>query len=363
MRRIVGSCLDFFTLKTKPLALWMHSIYLKFGEQKCRALSSAFVEGIARFLNSSALYRKKVLDSNLFEKFRFLSLLAVAILAFCFAWNSSLNVPTIVTLSAIVMWFIYQGYRAAYVVACILFALFALIDIFYDGFSALLFLFGWGLLTIVCFWAFNAEMIRVNLEKSFQLKKIPYNLHKDFVVAFLIALACLGISLLGNSVYSTKTYDISHNTPVQNMMKNPKLSLAAGTVARHLYGYQDYCSKQGYNLVIYPKAFLSKFSNSISKIQTDLKQYGYNLETFYALAKSQLGRKLDDSIAVDIENIRRQAIVELVAVKQNTASQNVKWNEELSQLISTSEACAIFDEMAETILLKPNSAFQRITSY
>ena len=66
---------------------------------------------------------------------------------------------------------------------------------------------------------------------------------------------------------------------------------------------------------------------------------------------------------MDIENIRRQAIIELVAVNQNTEPQNVRWNNDMSKLISTAEACALFDEMAETILLKPNASFQQIMSY
>lgn len=361
MWRKIDSFVDFLTLKSKPFAQFINSFYKRFLAFYCSFCANWFVKKIARFLNSSAVYRKKVLDSNLFYKFRLLSLVAIAVLGIGFVWKSSLSAAWVVALTLVLMWFVFRGYRAAYVVACAIFALLTLVDVFYDGWSALLFLCGLIVASIIWFLALNAEMVRVNLEKSFQLRKKAYSLHKDMVVACLLLL----LVLLGGLV----KYGFSHPAEGNNVSEiptvsqNQKLSLAAGTAARHLYGYQDYCHKQGYNLVIYPEVFRSKFATHLAKIEKDLSQYGETTQTFYNQAKSRLGRKLEDSIAVDIENIRRQAIIELVAVNQNTESQNVRWNNDMSKLISTAEACALFDEMAETILLKPNASFQQIMSY
>ena len=352
MWQYINALIDCIVLKVKPHTSKIEKFYKKHCSKKLSACSQSFLKLCEPFLKTSLKSRKKILENNLFEKIRLLCVLVVVFFSAVLVYSGSCCLLLALFLNSLVIWFLFRGYRAAYLCALVCFLF------------ELALAFNWVVLSVfviaaaVLSWGFRIENTRISLEKSFQLRRTYFDILRDCVAASLLALFVLLVGFIlfwicGESAQEKEA----------QLVKQQQLGIVAGTAARHLFGYEDFCKNQGYVLKNYPVVFAKFFAPEISKIDTALKKQGSSLQIFYQNAKDAFGRRLYNSIAEEIETIRQQAIVEMVSLKKNVNPQDVLWDSDIDGMISTTEACVLFDEMAESILLRPNASFDEMKKF
>ena len=325
-------------------------------------LSGAFFKRLQKYLKISSRQKKKLLNDPPFRRWRLCALLAALLQTatpeICIGewWSTGilLTVPL-----AFLLW---KGYRIA---VLLLFVgqtvLCTALLLFYPG-SFLSILLCWVVTGLVYAYLFRLENARVGLERSFELRSRRPETQKDIITALLLLFLCwMGLALA--SVVSEKGSRLSPEELAIEKEKAYRLSLVSGTIVRHVYGYADFCRQEGYELRKYPRAFAERFAPEIARVQQELHKKGSSLQEFYLNAKRTYGRRLYDSIAGEMDGIRRQAIMEMLVLQKGIPASEIRWNEAIDASISMQEACLIFDEMYESILSRPSRSFAEVRGY
>ncbi len=197
---------------------------------------------------------------------------------------------------------------------------------------------------LVCFICFRYDNAKAKLlGKSVSDEKNKK--YKD-ASAVLISACMLFVAFLLTELVSPGAKMPVPEVPVGNHVFNRR----AGVISRSLFGYTEFCRKQNYELKIYPQAFAKRYAGEIAEVEKELSRDGLTLSDYYNNAKRIYGRRLDESIASEMDILRRQAIVELVALNRNIRPSQVRWLPEMDGYISMTEACVLFDEIAENTL-------------
>lgn len=340
----------------KPICDKIAPSYKKFVLPYQKTLTKLFFAKTAFFLKLSAKEKKKILEQNLLGKMRAAALI-VCFFQALFSAVLSLDIFSFFC-AGFLIYLILQGYRSAYLLS-LLFVLFDSLSLAFLCPEKTLMLLGWIVLSLpILAFAFKYENARLDLEKKFELRQSHSRPFYDFIAAFLCSCVCALVALVFLIICSF----FSTNEPISSS-KNQKLNDVAGTAVRHIFAYADYCKSQGIELVNYPKVFVSLFGTSLSKIQNELALDDSNLADFYEQAKKTFGQRLYDSVAADIEKVRKQAILETVALQKNVPVNTLVWDDKFNGLISTAEGCVLFDEMAENILSHSSPSLERIKNF
>lgn len=323
---------------------------------KQKIWSSAFMQKLSPFLKLSISDRKKVLEQNFVAKFR---TAAIGICLFQALFSAVISYSSAVVFGAVFLsYLIFRGYRVSYILAAFFVAVsvFSLLGV--EAVNSFLLIL-WLVLALVTFaFAFKYENARIGLENSFELKRSQYSLQTDVISAVIYAFALWLVAfiiILFVSLFATQNNDITENSE--------ELNAVAGIAARHIYGYADYCKSQGYELKRYPEVFAKKFEPAVMEIQSQLTARESSLSEFYDHAKRAFGKRLFDSLAADIDEVRKQAIIEAIALKNNISASQVVWSDEYNKEISPEEGCVIFDEMADSIVSSSSADLQKLKNY
>lgn len=326
-----------------PVVLKISPLYKKYFLPTQKNFVSAFMDKCSPWMKISSIEKKKMLEKNLLAKFRIASVILCLLQIFLSAVFDFSTLPFF--FFGFFAFLIFKGYRSAYLLAALGFVFDVVSLLFFSTVNSLFILLWLVIGVAVLFFGFKYENARIDLEKKFELRKSQTAPLSDCIAAFLAAVflwlvSCfLSLFIANNSAYA----DFSDE-------ENQQLYIASGTVARHVFGYADYCQSKGYQLTNYPNAFIKKFDPAVSKIQNALTERGSSLADFYHNAQKVFGNRLYESLAQDIEKVRHQAIIEMVALKQNIPTDKVVWSDDYDKLISSEEGCVIFDEMAESIV-------------
>ena len=353
--KVLEQISSFFT----PLVKAATPIYKRLVLPIQNQLSVLFFKTLQKYLKVSAKQKKQLLEEQQIKRWRLYTLLAGALQIFepkllYGEYFFSLSILTIPFLLLSL-----KGYRIAYL---------ALLVLQFIGTFNLLLSGLWGALAclVICggvyAFAFRAENARVELERRFELRSHHPQIQKDVVTSLLLLLVACGIRWM-SSLFVSSSPRLSPEELKYEQEKAYRLSLVAGTVVRHVYGYADFCRQEGYELQKYPKAFASRFAPEIARLQQELGKKGSSLQQFYLNAKQSYGRKLFDSIGSEMDSFRRQAIMEMLELQKGIPASQIKWNEAINSSISMQEACLIFDEMYESILSAPSKSFAEVRGY
>ncbi len=356
MIKKLSAFIDWVSTAVSPFMAKVVPFYKKNILPRQKRFSSAFMLKIAPFLKLAPSDKKKILEQNLVGKLRAASIAFCLILAL-YSVGISFSAGA-VFISVFVSYLMFRGYRAAYVMG----AVFVMLDVFcllgYAESNGLL-LFLWLVLALVAFaFAFKYENARISLENGFELKRSQYSLQRDVIAAFIYSAILWIVAFILLVITS-----LGMNAPQSSAEDREALNAAAGIAARHIYGYTDYCKSQGYELKRYPEVFAKKFEPSIIKIQAQLAEQDSTLAIFYENAKLAFGKRLFDSLAADIDEVRKQAIIEAVALKNNVSASQVVWSDDYNKEISPEEGCVIFDEMASSIVSSSSADLQKLKNY
>ena len=353
--KVLEKISSFFTPLTKALS----PLYKRWVLPTQTKISEQFFKRLQKYLKVSTKQKKKLLEEQQIRRWRLYTLAAGLLQIFepkllYGEYFFSLSILTIPFLLLSL-----KGYRIAYLGLAFLQLVGTLILLWSGLWSALIFLL---ICSGVYAFAFRFENARIELERHFELRSHRPQIQKDIItalLALLIAWCVWGLStLFGSSGPNLSTEELK-----LEQEKAYRLSLVAGTVVRHVYGYADFCRQEGYELQKYPRAFASRFAPEISHIQQELGKKGSSLQQFYLNAKQSYGRKLFDSIASEIDSFRRQAIMEMLELQKGIPASQIKWNEAIDSSISMQEACLIFDEMYESILSSSSRSFAEVRGY
>ncbi len=136
--------------------------------------------------------------------------------------------------------------------------------------------------------------------------------------------------------------------PQKPVLQNPdyNIGMAAGIIYRHTVAYKHFCSQNGYELKQYPENFTKYMKNDIDKIETNANANGYSLKQLYKHIEEQGVDKVSQSVVEDMENFRKNAIIWLAANHYNVSPDKIQWSDEMKELMSMHDACALFDDFS-----------------
>ena len=353
--KVLEQISSFFT----PLSKALSPVYKRLVLPVQTKISAQFFKRLQKYLKVSTKQKKKLLEEQQIRRWRLYTLAAGILQIF---EPKLLYGEYIFSLSILTIPFLLlslKGYRVAYLVLALLQLIGTLVLLWLGIWSALI---CFAICCGVYAFAFRFENARIELERHFELRSRRPQIQKDVVTALLVFLLAWIAWGLGAWLGSTGSKLSPEELKIEQD-KAYRLSLVAGTVVRHVYGYADFCRQEGYELQKYPRAFASRFAPEISRIQQELGKKGSSLQQFYINAKQSYGRKLFDSIGSEIDSFRRQAIMEMLELQKGIPASQIKWNEAIDSSISMQEACLIFDEMYESILSSPSRSFAEVRSY
>ncbi len=133
-------------------------------------------------------------------------------------------------------------------------------------------------------------------------------------------------------------------TVLQNADYN--IGMAAGVVYRHTVGYKHFCQQNGYELKQYPENFTKYMKNDIDKIEANANANGYSLKELYKRIEEQGVDTVSKSVAEDMENFRKNAIIWLASNHYKVSTDKIQWSDEMRDLMSMHDACALFDDFS-----------------
>ncbi len=310
-------------------------------------LSARFFETFCRPLTISPKEKQKIFSGNLVRMFRFYTVMAIILQIFAsvLMLGTTRSVWNFLIIYLPLLYLALKGYRISYLLLILVNTVTAVLAFIKDPSSVLLGVFLWAVFSLIYAFAFKYENGRIIMEKSRELKHSAPDVQKDVVAAVLIMFLAL---LIAGLVSVVRTPNMFHKNQV--LKSNYQLNRAAGTLSRHLYGYSEFCREQGYELKIYPASFARYFAPEIARVQEQLQKQNSSLPEYYNNAKRIYGQRLIESIAQEMDGIRRQAIVEMVALDKNIRPSEVKWDEKMDGLISMQEACVLFDEISDSAI-------------
>ena len=300
-----------------------------------------------KFLDTSPREKQLILQNGLTENMRKVTGIAVIIqfiAAFFAFWAFPVWEIVLFAAELAALYFCLRGYRAAYIIlggtALLNFLVMLAAGPLYVWPAVL----GWLLLTAATIWGFKYENALYEIERKAGAKPLKRDVWRDAAGASVLAAVVLASCLFAPAQVP------SPEERKAEQKYNHQLSMAAGTVVRHVYGYADFCHGEGYDMQKYPAEFKKRFEPEINLLEKELKEQNSSLEKFYQNAKRIYGRKLMESIGSELDGMRRQAIIEMVVMDRGMDASKVKWTPDMDSLISMQEACVLFDELSESIL-------------
>ena len=136
--------------------------------------------------------------------------------------------------------------------------------------------------------------------------------------------------------------------PQKKVLQNEdyNIGMAAGIIYRHTVAYKLFCQQYGYELTQYPENFVKFMKKDIDKIEASAKSNGYSLEQLYERIESQGNDTVSQSVTEDMENFRKNAIIWLAAGHYNVSTDKIQWSDDMKDLMSMHDACALFDDFS-----------------
>ncbi len=139
----------------------------------------------------------------------------------------------------------------------------------------------------------------------------------------------------------------------QNLQKKYQAGYAAGRMVYIMVkGYGYACKANGYELQNFPQKFQERYSEEIEKVDSALQKYGYNLQEFFELMDfefmdndKKLQQNLPPIIAEDLNETRRQIILEVV--QEKIGEEQAEWDDKFYDYLSLSRLCRDMDENSE----------------
>lgn len=147
-------------------------------------------------------------------------------------------------------------------------------------------------------------------------------------------------AVIGAIIYFVKPQKkIIHN-------EDYNIGMAAGIIYRHTVAYKQFCKQYDFELTQYPENFVKFMKKDIDKIENAAQANGYSLEQLYERIESQGDEVVSQSVAEDMENFRKNAIIWLAANHYNVSTDKIKWSEDMRELMNMHDACALFDDFS-----------------
>ena len=307
-----------------------------------------FFKYFRKYLKVTAAEKEKIKTGNIVKIFRVYSIAAVlfriifSVIAtgggILVAWRVSVvNLPLVYLLC--------RGYRISYLLLILTNTFFSILMLIREPTSILFIGVWWFIACSIYFFAFRYENARYEMADKGEIPPLVRHVKKDIVGVAIIIILSLFLSQMVRYVA------MPNLSPKKEVLRdNHQLNRNAGIISRSLYGYKEFCQKQGYELKIYPTLFAKRYANEIASVEKELSERDSSLQEYYDNAKRIYGEKLENSIKNELDILRRQAIVELVALNKNIRPSQVKWTSEMDNYISMVEACVLFDEISENTL-------------
>lgn len=357
MRKEFNRFLKVVQKNIEPLVKKLEPVYLKFKPYQDKA-TSWFFSKMKRFLAVSNAQKTKIISGNLVANSRMAVLIAIVfqVLISAYVVQSFTFVLASLIFYLPVAYLVSRGYRIASLLLIIIRTFDSVMLLMVGNISVVNILLWWVIFCAIYFNDFRIENARIQLEKAEKLRAPKNTTFRDVIIAVLLFVVL---------VFSTIVVKVAARDDMLQAIgqDNIKLGMVSTFVVYNEYGYSDYCAKQGYILQNYPQAFNDKFAVEIKNIQKKLSKQGMSLKKVYDQIKQNHWAQLEPVIAGSLEVIRRNAAVLQAAQEQKIAPEEVKWNSDVSDLVSAKQACEIFDANADGILAQPNPQYAIIEEY
>lgn len=344
MFKIIDGWLAELAVFVSPLFDLFEPLYVKI-KPYLDKIAARFYKLLKKQLKISPEEKSKIALENVVRNFRFYSVLAVIfriLFSVIAAQGSLLIVWSTLIVNLPLVYLVCKGYRLAYLLLIFSNTTYSLLMLIADPKSILFVGVWWFIACTIYFLGFKYENGQVEMSRNGEIKPLFYHPRKDIVaIVLIIALTSMFAQLV--SYVNTPRMPTSH----VRLIDNYKLNRKAGIISRSIYGYSEFCKDLGYELKNYPRIFAERYAAEIAAVEAELEKRNSSLSDYYNNAKRIYGRRLTDSIADELDILRRQATVELVAWVGNIRPSQVKWRPEMDEYISMVEACLVFDEIAE----------------
>ena len=183
------------------------------------------------------------------------------------------------------------------------------------------------------------------------------NSHTDTSTSFLLKNPWVYVlSLFLLTLISTLTINIPS-------IRDDMLYTAREDIYFHRYGYTKACAENGYDLKVYPQKFAEIYHDDIAAIENYiLKESSYKtIDEYYAAADKTLYPHIKDMIIHNLNLIKQQVTMEMIAQKSSTSVEELRWRPEYETILNIPFICKLLDASAEDIL-NDKETFSIITS-
>ena len=124
----------------------------------------------------------------------------------------------------------------------------------------------------------------------------------------------------------------------QEMQYNQQAMTLSLIIYRHYIGYDEYCTKQGVPLNVYPAKFMQQFQNEADFLRGYLKgQNGTEMGTVFSRLRYKFARVIDKTISADFEKLKQTFQKEYQLPSPITTNKDV---------------CLLLEEKADDLLKK-----------
>ena len=198
------------------------------------------------------------------------------------------------------------------------------------------------------------KIINQYAKKTFK-QNIDTKFYPGEVVWLILGLLLNFVILFGNPFIANQQNEaVEKSVLTQNFQGDDleKVSASLGFIYRHVNGYAEVCLKENYELQKYPNDFVELLREDILKLKAKLEGKGISLEQAMNEVKAQprFVGLVQQSIYVELEQLKRAIIINEVAQQQNVPVTDIEWNDDWDNLLSFQNVCQAFDEAGLDLL-------------
>ena len=163
---------------------------------------------------------------------------------------------------------------------------------------------------------------------------------------FILVLAVLLVVIPAGFLLRHRIQKDMSSQQTQEVLYNQKIKTLSLLIYRHYIGYDEYCTKIGIPLNVYPSEFSNIFSKEMLLLRQNIEKKGeQGLSADFLKIKDQFSRVLDKAIKADFNDLRT-----FFASRQK-----------MGQALTDNEICVLLDMHAKEVLSdERNGALGRI---